>query len=46
MPIRRLEKSLTATTGTVAGEDLAANAIAVNPHIQPGTLQPAVAGKL
>ncbi len=46
MPIRRLDKTLTATTATVAGEDIAANSIPVKPHIQPGTLQPAIAGKL
>ena len=46
MPIRRLDKTLTATTATVAGEDIAASAIPVKPHIQPGVLQPAVAGKL
>ena len=45
MPIRRLDKTLTATTATVAGEDIAANSIPVKPHIQPGVLQPAVAGK-
>jgi hypothetical protein len=46
MPIRRLDKTLTATTATVAGEDIAANSIPVKPHIQYGILQPAVAGKL
>jgi hypothetical protein len=46
MPIRRLDKTLTATTATVAGEDIAASAIPVKPHIQPGVLQPAIAGKL
>ena len=46
MPIRRLDKTLTATTATVAGEDIAANSIPVKPHIQYGVLQPAVAGKL
>ena len=45
MPIRRLDKTLTATTATVAGEDIAANSIPVKPHIQYGMLQPAVAGK-
>ena len=45
MPIRRLDKTLTATTATVAGEDIAANSIPVKPHIQPGILQPAIAGK-
>ena len=46
MPIRRLEDTLTATTATIAGEDIAASSIPVKPHIQPGVLQPAVAGKL
>jgi len=46
MPIRRLDKTLTATTATIAGEDIAASSIPVKPHIQPGVLQPAVAGKL
>ena len=46
MPIRRLDKTLTATTATVAGEDIAANSIPVKPHIQYGILQPALAGKL
>ena len=45
MPIRRIDKTLTATTATVAGEDIAASSIPVKPHIQPGVLQPAVAGK-
>ena len=45
MPIRRLDKTLTATTATVAGEDIAANSIPVKPHIQYGILQPALAGK-
>ena len=46
MPIRRLEDTLTATTATIAGEDITASTIPVKPHIQPGVLQPAVAGKL
>ena len=46
MPIRRIDKTLTATTATIAGEDIAASSIPVKPHIQPGVLQPAVAGKL
>ena len=46
MPIRRLEKSYTGTTSTIGGDELAANTIPVKPHIQPGVLQPAVAGKL
>ena len=46
MPIRRLEDTLTATTATIAGEDIAASSIPVKPHIQPGVLQPAIAGKL
>ena len=50
MPIRRLEDTLTATTATVEANDLASTALAsvehVKPHIQPGVLQPAVAGKL
>ena len=45
MPIRRIDKTLTATTATIAGEDIAASSIPVKPHIQPGVLQPAVAGK-
>ena len=35
MPIRRLEDTLTATTATIAGEDIAASSIPVKPHIQP-----------
>jgi len=46
MPIRRLEKSYTGTTSTIGGDELAASTIPVKPHIQPGTLQPALAGKL
>ena len=46
MPIRRIDKTLTATTATIAGEDIAASSIPVKPHIQPGVLQPALAGKL
>ena len=46
MPIRRIDKTLTATTATIAGEDIAASSIPVKPHIQSGVLQPAVAGKL
>ena len=46
MPIRRLEDTLTATTATIAGEDIAASTIGVKPHIIPGVLYPAVAGKL
>ena len=46
MPIRRLEDTLTATTAPIAGEDIAASTFPVKPHIQPGVLQPAVAGKL
>ena len=46
MPIRRIDKTLTATTATIAGEDIAASSIPVKPHIQPGVLQPAIAGKL
>ena len=50
MPIRRLEDTLTATTATVEANDLASTALAsvehVKPHIQPGVLQPAIAGKL
>ena len=46
MPIRRIDKTLTATTATIAGEDIAASSIPVKPHIQYGVLQPAVAGKL
>jgi len=45
MPIRRIDKTLTATTAPIAGEDIAASSIPVKPHIQPGVLQPAVAGK-
>ena len=45
MPIRRIDKTLTATTATIAAEDIAASSIPVKPHIQPGVLQPAVAGK-
>jgi len=40
MPIRRLDKTLTATTATIAGEDIAASSIPVKPHIQPGVLYP------
>ena len=32
--------------GAIAGSDIAANVIEVKPHIKPGILQPAVAGKL
>jgi len=46
MPIRRLEDTLTATTATIAGEDIAASTIPVKPHIQYGILCPAIAGKL
>ena len=46
MPIRRIDKTLTATTATIAGEDIAASSIPVKPHIKPGVLQPALAGKL
>ena len=46
MPIRRLEDTFTGTSATIGGDELAANTIAVKPHIQPGTLCPAVAGKL
>ena len=46
MPIRRIDKTLTATTATIAGEDIAASSIPVKPHIQPVILCPAVAGKL
>ena len=45
MPIRRLEKSYTGTTSTIGGDELAASTIPVKPHIQPGVLQPAIAGK-
>ena len=45
MPIRRIDKTLTATTATIAGEDIAASSIPVKPHIQYGILQPALAGK-
>ena len=40
MPIRRLEDTLTATTATIAGEDIAASTIGVKPHIIPGVLYP------
>ena len=46
MPIRRLDKSYTATTSTIGGDEIAASTIPVKPHIQPGVLQPAVDGKL
>ena len=46
MPIRRLEKTYTGTSGTIGGDEIAASTIPVKPHIQPGILQPAVAGKL
>ena len=46
MPIRRLEKTYTGTTSTIGGDEIAASTIPVKPHIQPGILQPAVAGKL
>ena len=46
MPIRRLEKTYTGTTSTIGGDEIAASTIPVKPHIQPGVLQPAVAGKL
>ena len=45
MPIRRLEKTYTGTTSTIGGDEIAASTIPVKPHIQPGVLQPAVAGK-
>ena len=43
MPIRRLEKTYTGTTSTIGGDEIAASTIPVKPHIQPGTLYPAVA---
>ena len=46
MPIRRLDKTYTATTSTIGGDEIAASTIPVKPHIQPGVLQPAVDGKL
>ena len=46
MPIRRLEKTYTGTTSTIGGDEIAASTIPVKPHIQPGILCPAVAGKL
>ena len=46
MPIRRLEKTYTGTTSTIGGDEIAASTIPVKPHIQPGDLQPAIAGKL
>ena len=50
MPIRRLETTFTGTSGTIGADELTSTALAsvehVKPHIQPGTLQPAVAGKL
>ena len=46
MPIRRLEKTYTGTTSTIGGDEIAASTIEVKPHIKPGVLQPAVAGKL
>ena len=50
MPIRRLEDTFTGTSGTIGADELTSTALAsvehVKPHIQPGVLQPAVAGKL
>ena len=50
MPIRRLEKTYTGTSGTIGADELTSTALAsvehVKPHIQPGILCPAVAGKL
>ena len=50
MPIRRLEDTFTGTSGTISADEFTSTALAsvehVKPHIQPGTLCPAVAGKL
>ena len=54
MPIRRLEDTFTGTSGTIGVDELSSSALDsirspiqhVKPHIQPGTLQPAIAGKL
>ena len=50
MPIRRLEDTFTGTSATIGADELTSTALAsvehVKPHIQPGVLQPAVAGKL
>ena len=47
MPIRRLEKTYTGTSGTIGADELTSTALAsvehVKPHIQPGVLYPAVA---
>ena len=49
MPIRRLEKTYTGTSGTIGADELTSTALAsvehVKPHIQPGVLYPAIAGK-
>ena len=46
MPIRRLEDTFTGTSATIGGDELAPSTIEVKPHIKPGVLYPAVAGKL
>ena len=50
MPIRRLEDTFTGTSATIGADELTSTALAsvehVKPHIQPGILCPAVAGKL
>ena len=50
MPIRRLEDTFTGTSATIGADELTSTALAsvehVKPHIQPGVLYPAVAGKL
>ena len=50
MPIRRLDKTFTGTSATIGADELTSTALAsvehVKPHIQPGILCPAVAGKL
>ena len=47
MPIRRLEDTFTGTSATIGADELTSTALAsvehVKPHIQPGTLYPAVA---
>ncbi|SVE21738.1 uncharacterized protein METZ01_LOCUS474592, partial [marine metagenome] len=49
MPIRRLEDTFTGTSATIGADELTSTALAsvehVKPHIQPGVLYPAVAGK-
>ena len=50
MPIRRLEDTFTGTSATIGADELTSTALAsvehVKPHIQPGVLYPAVAGKI